>query len=371
MNLSAEKLETIKCSKIFSNKSILETMKNYYRRREFIKTTAAASIGLGLSGNASPIFSNSNMAEGKRAGIIGLDTSHVTAFTQTLNSEKAGPEFGGYKVVAAFPTKGSADMPSSINRLAGFTEKLRGMGVEIVDTEEELLKRVDVVFLESVDGRPHLELALPVLKAGKRMFIDKPISNSLAGAMAIFEASRKYNVPVFSSSATRFAPAARDIVEGRTKVEKVLGADTFCPAGKAIGHPDMFFYGIHGIESLYTVMGTGCREVVRFSTEGTDVIVGTWNDGRIGIYRATPQGGKGGFGGTVFGKDIVEIGEFAGYRPMLVEIIKYFQTGVVPVSPEETLEIFAFMEAADISKEKGGIPVTLDSVMQDARRKKI
>lgn len=324
---------------------------------------------MGLLGRTSSASPEIDAQKGFRAGIIGLDTSHVTAFTQTLNNAEAAPEFGGYKIVAAYPTKGSADMPSSINRLAGFTEKLRGMGVEIVDSEEELLKKVDVVFLESVDGRPHLELALPVLKAGKRMFIDKPISNSLAGAMAIFDASKKYNMPVFSSSATRFAPIARDIVEGRTKVEKVMGADTFCPTGKAIEHPDMFFYGIHGIESLFTVMGPGCKQVVRFNTGGNDVIVGTWNDGRIGIFRGTPEGGKGGFGGTVFGKDIVEIGDFAGYRPMLVEIIKYFQTGKVPVTPEETLEIFAFMEAADISKQNGGSPVSLESVMQESRKK--
>ncbi len=344
-------------------------MKNYYHRREFIKRTTAAGIGLGLTGSISSLYSESNVEEGKRAGIIGLDTSHVTAFTQTLNNESAGPEFAGYKIVAAYPTKGSPDMPASIDRLAGFTDQLRKMGVEILDTEEEFLKKVDVVFLESVDGRPHLELALPVLKAGKRMFIDKPISNSLAGAMAIFDASKKYNVPIFSSSATRFAPVARDIIEGRTKVGKVLGADTYCPTGGAIGHPDMFFYGIHGIESLFTVMGSGCKNVVRFNTEGSDVLVGTWNDGRIGIFRGTPRGGKGGFGGTVFGKDIVEIGDFAGYRPMLVQIIEYFRTGIVPVKPEETLEIFAFMEAADVSKQNGGAPVTLESVMQDAMQK--
>lgn len=346
-------------------------MKNYYHRREFIKTTAVAGLGLGLSGSISSmnLKSNTDMADVVRAGIIGLDTSHVTAFTQTLNSQSAGPEFAGYKIVAAYPTKGSADMPASIDRLAGFTDQLRKMDVEIVDSEEEFLKKVDVVFLESVDGRPHLELALSVLKAGKRMFIDKPISNSLAGAMAIFDASKKYNVPIFSSSATRFAPAARDIIEGRTKVGKVLGADTYCPTGEAIGHPDMFFYGIHGIESLFTVMGTGCKEVARFNTEGTDVLVGTWNDGRVGIFRGTPKGGKGGFGGTVFGKEIIEIGDFAGYKPMLVQIIEYFRTGIVPVSPEETLEIFAFMEAADESKQNGGAPVTIESVMQKAKQK--
>ena len=202
------------------------------------------------------------------------------------------------------------------------------------------------------------------------MFIDKPISSSLAGAIAIFEASKKYNVPLFSSSATRFAPAVRDIVDGKT-VGNVLGADTFCSTGLAPGHPDLFFYGIHGVESLFTVMGTGCKEVVRFNTQGTDIVVGTWNDGRIGTFRGTPRGGKGGIGGTVFGvKGIAsKSGKAQDYEPMLVKIIEYFRTGVVPVSPEETLEIFAFMEAADESKQKGGAPVTIESVMQNAKQK--
>jgi len=130
----------------------------------------------------------------------------------------------------------------------------------------------------------------------------------------------------------------------------------------------MFFYGIHGIESLFTIMGRGCKEVTRFNTEGTDVIVGKWADGRIGTFRGIPRGGKSGFGGKVFGVDgIIDIGEFAGYAPLLVKITEFFSTGIVPVSAEETLEIFAFMEAADESKRKSGAPVTLDLMMKMAR----
>ncbi len=340
-------------------------MKNTLARRKFIKTSAIAGIGLGISGKVKA-GNNNVVQQGKRVGMIGLDTSHVTAFSRTLNNPSAGPEYNGFKVVAAYPTKGSADMSFSVNRLEGFTESVKKLGVEIVNSIEELLKRVDVVLLESVDGRVHYEQALPVLKAGKRMFIDKPLSHSLSSAMSIFEVAKKYKVPVFSSSATRFAPNAREIVDG--KIGKVLGADTFSPTGTAVGHPDMYFYGIHGIESLFTVMGPGCREVTRFNTDGTDIIVGIWEGGRVGTFRGTPRGGKSGFGGKAFGVDgIADIGDFAGYNPMLIKITEFFQTGIVPVSPEETLEILAFMEAADESKNKNGAPVSIESIMQKAK----
>lgn len=59
----------------------------------------------------------------------------------------------------------------------------------------------------------------------------------------------------------------------------------------------------------------------------------------------------------------VRLGPYGGYEPLLKAIIAYFETGKVPVSPEETTEIFAFMEAADESKRRGGTPVSLASVM--------
>ena len=202
------------------------------------------------------------------------------------------------------------------------------------------------------------------------MFIDKPVSHNLAGAIALYEASEKYNLPVFSSSTSRFAPATLEIVKGKEKLGKVLGAHTFGPAGSAVGHLDMAFYGIHGIESLFTLMGNGCKEVVRFDSAVGDMVVGTWNDGRIGTFSAIPEGGKGGFGGTVFGDQGVEeqVQILAGYDPLLVHIVEYFRTGKVPISPEDTLEVFAFMEAADESKKNGGKPVSIESVMQKARQ---
>src|SRR5260370_27719177 len=152
-----------------------------------------------------------------RAGIIGLDTSHVTAFTSLLNNPKNTGELAGVRVVAAYPG-GSPDLPDSINRVEGFTKTLRDKyEIEIVDSIDELLKKVDVVLLESVDGRSHLKQVIPVLKAGKLCFIDKPVAGSLADAIQIYHLAKKYKVPVFSSSSLRFSKG----IAGMRNNEKV------------------------------------------------------------------------------------------------------------------------------------------------------
>lgn len=302
-----------------------------------------------------------------RAGIIGLDTSHVTAFTKILNNAKNTGDLAGIRVVAAYPG-GSPDIPDSRNRLEGFTKTLRDdYKVEIVDSIDALLSKVDVVLLESVDGRPHLEQAIPVLKAGKPVFIDKPIAGSLADAVRIFDLAMKTKTPVFSSSSLRFSPGIMGM-RNDPKVGKVLGCVAYGPCTLEAHHPDLFWYGIHGVEALFTIMGTGCKSVVRTHTDGVDVVTGTWEDGRVGTFRGLRQG-KSGYGAVVFGsQSIAPSGGYGGYEPLLVEICKFFRSGQPPVSAAETIEIFAFMEAADESKRQGGAPVTLESVLAKARQ---
>src|SRR5688572_13607380 len=58
-----------------------------------------------------------------RAGMIGLDTSHVPAFTRILNNSQASDDTAGIKVVAGYP--GGTDLPASRDRVARFTEQIR------------------------------------------------------------------------------------------------------------------------------------------------------------------------------------------------------------------------------------------------------
>jgi hypothetical protein len=299
-----------------------------------------------------------------RVGIIGLDTSHVVAFTGMLNSETPEEELRNCRVVAAYP-QGSPDIQSSVERVPKYTDAVKEKGVKIVASIDDLLQQVDCVLLETNDGRPHLEQILPCLKAGKPVFVDKPMAGSLSDAIAIFEAARHFKVPVFSSSSLRFSKGAQEIRGG--KFGKVIGADTYSPCSMESTHPDLFWYGIHGVEALFTVMGSGCESVVRSSNPAHELVVGTWNGVGTGTFRGI-KNGKTGYGGTVFtDTGIHPIGGYDGYKPLLIEIVRFFHTGKTPIAETETLEIYAFMEAADESKRLGGQPVRLEDVMTKAR----
>lgn len=299
-----------------------------------------------------------------QVGMIGLDTSHAPAFAKIFNNPNATDDYAGMKVVAGYP--GGTDMPASRDRVKGFTEQLRGMGIEIVATIPELLEKVDVVLLESVDGRIHFQEAAAVIKAGKPLFIDKPAAGSLADVIAIYELAREHNVPCFSCSSLRFSPGIAEILRNE-QLGTVEGAATWGPCSYQEGTPDLFFYGIHGIEPLFVLMGTGCETVTRIQTRETDLVTGVWKNGRVGSYRGIRRN-KAAFGAVAFGsKAIVNAEKEGGYQELCVQIARFFKTGMAPVRAEETIEIFAFMEAADESKRLGGVPVSLSGVLANAR----
>lgn len=300
----------------------------------------------------------------KRIGIIGLDTSHSVAFTELING--SGEEWtDGFRVVAAYPY-GSRTIESSYKRIDGYIEKVKAYGVVIVESISELLETVDFVMLETNDGRLHPEQALEVFRAGKTCFIDKPLGATLGDAVAIYELAEEYGIPVFSSSALRFSSGNAKIKAG--EYGDVFGADCYSHHTYEPTHPDFGFYGIHGVESLYTIMGTGCREVSRMSSETGDVVTGLWDDGRIGTFRAVVKGPYG-FGGTVLTeKGFVPAGTYEGYKCLLKEILDFFRTGKSPVAKEETIEIFTFMKASNMSKERGGRLVSMSEAYNKGRK---
>jgi len=301
--------------------------------------------------------------EEMRVGMIGLDTSHAIAFTKELNKRPASEPLGHCRVVAAYPF-GSADIESSASRIPKYTAQMRELGIEIVDSIPDLLAQVDAVLLETNDGRLHLEQALQVFQAGKPVFIDKPLGSKLAEVVAIFRAAEHYDVAMFSSSSLRYSEGAQAIRQG--SLGRVLGCNAYSPCAIEPTHVDLFWYGIHGVETLYTCMGVGCETVSHTSTEDFEFAVGRWADGRVGTFRGI-RTGKSGYGGLAFGeKAIGEIGSYGGYRPLVIEIARFFRTGEVPIAPAETIELYAFMQAAAASKAAAGKPVAIAEVMETA-----
>jgi len=299
-----------------------------------------------------------------KAGIIGCDTSHVPAFAGVFGSN---PQWR-LRVTAAFPG-GSPDMPqASMGRVEGYVKTLRQKHqVKIVDSIEDLLKEVDVVLIESVDGRPHLAQARPVIAAGKPLFIDKPFTAGLADAKEIVRLAGQARVPFFSCSCVRFQPEIarfrQDADVGKPDVGKLTKAVCSSPLHLEPHHPDLFWYGVHGVEALYTVMGRGCVSLKRGVEGDADITTGAWSDGRVGVFRGMIKGSYLPLVKVEGDKGQADSGKTGySYVGLCETMAKFFHTRQSPIDPQETLEIIEFMTAAQLSKERGGAEVRLDEL---------
>ncbi|MBT5927805.1 MAG: Gfo/Idh/MocA family oxidoreductase [Verrucomicrobia bacterium] len=300
--------------------------------------------------------------ESLRLGMIGLDTSHVIAFTRILNDTSSPDHVPGGKVVAAFKG-GSDDVESSYTRVEKFTEQLStDFGVEIVASIEELCEKVDAILLESVDGRPHLEQARIVIEAGKPLFIDKPMAGSLKDVIEIFKLAHAARVPCFSSSSLRYYDSLLQLKS--EPIGELKGAISYGPCSLEPHHPDLFWYGVHPTEALFAVMGMGCESVSRVFTEETDIVSGIWDNGNTGVVYGL-RTGHARYKVTLFGtKGIAEQKGGGNYVSLVQEIMKFFQTGKPPITARETVELFAFMEGADISKANEGRKVNIPQLIR-------
>ncbi len=299
------------------------------------------------------------MAEVIRAGIIGCDTSHVIAFTGIFHDEKHKEHVPGVRVVAAYPSF-SGDIGSSRDRVKEYTQQLREKhGVKITESIEEMVPLVDAFLLESVDGRRHLKELKAVAGAGKPVYVDKPFSASLADAKEMVRIIREAKLPCFSTSSLRYLPNIQAFLRDPSH-GKVMACDAYSPASLEPTNPGFFWYGVHGVEILYTIMGTGCRSVRCTSTKDVDVAVGIWKDGRIGTMqgrRVPPHD----YGALAYAeKRIVCLAnEPHSYGGLCKAIAEFFRTRQAPVPIDETLEIMAFIQAALDSATADGRDVAL------------
>lgn len=329
-----------------------------------------------------------------RVGILGLDNYQGLAYAELFNSPKADGELAGVKVVAALPT-GSADYPESQALIDRWKQTFARFGnpaekgifkdyqpVEMVDSVEALLSKCDAVVIGSLDGRLHVKEAEPVLRAGKRLYVIRPLAASLEDAAAIFKLAEQYQTPMFSTSQHRYSPGFSGMRE-HPEVGRVLGCDVY--GGYEVKGPkaDDFIRPLHSLETLYAIMGPGVETVACTSTPTAESLTLRWQDGRVGTYRGIKQGAVK-YSATVFGdKGVSTAGiyghgvpvrgvvptkdKYMGYEGISRQIGLFFKGGPPPVSPAETLEIFAVMEAAERSKAQGGAAILTADVLKSIR----
>jgi len=282
-----------------------------------------------------------------RIGLVGTDTSHATAFTKLIHESGAR--------VVAMVKGGSPDVEESRTRVEEYFEELKTKyGVQPVDSIRELCAKVDAIMINSIDGRVHLAQAREAFACGKPVFIDKPLAATLDDALAIARLARDKGVPWFSASALRFSTGLDAL-----RIPGMNGAMVWGPGPIEPHHYlEMSWYGVHAVELLYTLLGPGCVEVVNTSSAEADVATGRWSNGRIGTVRLIRPYSH--FGAATFSPKAIaqSSGDLnTGYAALVAAILEFFRTGKPPIDPAETLELFAFMDAAQRSKAAGGVPM--------------
>jgi hypothetical protein len=289
-------------------------------------------------------------------GLIGLDTSHVAAFTKLLNDPSAEYSVPGAKVIAAFPG-GSPDFELSINRVEGFTNQLRDdYGVEMLDSPEAVAEKCDAILLTAVDGRAHPDLFSRIAPFQKPTFIDKPFAVSSADAKILIETAQKYSTPLMSSSSLRYAQPVFDALAEVPRAE-ILSVDACGPMKLEATQNNIYWYGIHSVEMLFAAMGAGCVQVQAIQSEGYELLSGLWSDGRVASVRGD-HAAKFSFNMTLQtanGARFVDAYKHTKppYAGLLERVLPFFQTGQSPIAVSETYEIIRFIEAANESREGG------------------
>ena len=291
--------------------------------------------------------------------VVGFDSSHSTEFVSRLigSNPRQSQNVGGGQVVAAFP--GGSGI-GELDQIEARTETFRSWGAVVADKLEDLLEfEVDGALITSIDGRVHLEQARPFIEAGIPTFIDKPLTCSPAEAREIQRLAESKKVPVFSSSSIRFDAA---VVSMAARGNAIMTADVYGPAPLEPTNPGLYWYGIHAVEMLYTLMGPGCREVNCRSSEPSEVITAVWNDGRIATLRGLRIGcyAGGALCGTAEGVIHIVPDVETMYYELVKRIVPCWRTGEIPVDLAETVEIIDFIDAALRSVQQDGAWVTMN-----------
>lgn len=292
-----------------------------------------------------------------RLGAIGVDNSHVVAFTQRINElNDAGQT--RCRMVALWHD----DKPDTApERAQKQLEQAAKLGAKPVDTLEHMLDQVDGVVLVQVNGNKHYDLARPVLEHSLPLFIDKPLTCDLPQARKLLEETHRGNARIYSSSSLRWVPEIASL--DHAALGKLVAIDAFGPSGHNPTMEGIYFYGVHVVEMIDQIWGPGVKRVSAVAMPERELFDLDYQDGRYARARLDRKA-KYVFGATVHGEKDVKQFVVSGdlYKPMVQGMVKFFEGGEPPVKLRDIVENIAVMSAANASIKKDGAWVNVETI---------
>ena len=291
-----------------------------------------------------------------RVGMMGADSTHTELYARLMNLPD-GPFYGRAQVVKLW----GAD-PAEARQKA---ETCRIP--EVVSDPADVLDGVDLVSINNRYGDDHVAPARLALEAGKPTFVDKPFTNSLADARALAHLAAEHNAPLMSCSSLRYAAEVQTLLREAQGWGSLNLVQTVGPAAGAFPNPRAshpFFYGVHAVEMLHTLIGPGATSLTTHRTPAGDVVVLDYADERRGVVNLLRQG-PAVYHAAVYAADgwgHAAITDHSGYyTATLGRILDMAETGRVACPIEYTLEIVAILDAITRSAEQGGVRVAVEA----------
>jgi len=295
-----------------------------------------------------------------KVGIIGLDTSHSIEFVRRMQAPDCPQDqkIEGMRAISClrFPSPFQTE-PDQDKRQA----QLEQWGVKVTKNLGEVLNGVDAIMLEINDPSLHLQYFKKVMDAGKPVFLDKPPADNLKNAREIFNLAEKKKLKMFSASSLRVGP---QVIQMAKEISQPKIAMSIGPLGRAPAGSSVIWYGVHAVEMLQEIIGTGAKKVLaKKDFLGVTAII-EYADNRRGIVQLN----EGDYRYSILAQNekqmqFLNVDTSRLYTDLLKEIKEFFKGGEPPVSFEESLEVQAILDAIEESSslpaERSGKEVSI------------
>ncbi len=164
-------------------------------------------------------------------------------------------------------------------------------GIDFIASHpEELVGIIDAVFVLPRHGDKHKAYAMPFVKAGLPVFIDKPFTCSVSDSKELISEIKKSGSILCAGSYIKLTEGVLKMKETLPDRELIQSGCVCYPTTMGSPYGGLHFYSHHLIESMLQIFGTDVKSVSTVATAGCPVAVANYDGFPVVMNYASNEG---------------------------------------------------------------------------------
>jgi Predicted dehydrogenases and related proteins len=304
----------------------------------------------------------------KKIGIVGSDNSHAYHFAEIINNKN---EYEGKTYFSDYIVSHIFGVEEEVTR-----DRAEKAGIaNIVESVEGMLGEVDAVIVVFRHGDLHLGYALPFVKAGIPVFIDKPFTIKAEDTIELINTAKENNTLITGGSTLKYLD---EVIEIRSLLKSKEDIDT---DGKYLStgmvsyqiydkeeYGGIHFYGPHTVETALFLFGYDVRKVYASKTNKNIIAILKYDVFQIVLNFMYSCGG---LRINIIGEDLFinkEIDDSDDYKKGMIGFARTLEKGQSDLTSEQILMPVVVLNAIDKSLNTG-IEVDISELMAGLEEK--